>query len=109
MTFFLLYTQLFRPMRWLRYSSYAGATFTALFYTAIVIWNLAITSPTPGESWQNAALKGHKTLRDAVWIASVGLVLDVYILLLPITGVSQLQMPRRQKLGVMMVFSTGLM
>ena len=109
MTFFLLYIQLFSPMRWLRYSSYAGATFTALFYTAIVIWTLAVTSPAPGESWQKAAPKGHKTLRDTVWIASVGLVLDVYILLLPITGVSQLQMSRRRKLGVMMVFSTGLM
>ena len=96
-------------MRWLRYSSYAGATFTALFYIAILIWDLTISSPTPGESWQHAAPKGRRTVRQMVWSASVGLVLDVYILLLPITGVSQLQMSGRRKLEVMMVFSTGFM
>ena len=109
MTFFLLYIQLFRPMRWLRYSAYAGAIFTALFYTAIVVWTIAVTSPAPGQSWQSAASKGAKTLPDTVWIASVGLVLDIYILLLPIAGVSQLQMSRKRKVGVITVFSTGLM
>ena len=96
-------------MKWLRYSAYAGAIFTALFYTAIVVWTIAISSPAPGQSWQSAAPKGGKTLRDTVWIASVGLILDIYILLLPIAGVSRLQMSRKRKLGVMTVFSTGLM
>ena len=96
-------------MKWLRYGSYAGATFTALFYAAIVIWVLSITSPAPGETWQKATHDSQGMLSEAVWIACVGLVLDVYILLLPIAGVNQLQMARKRKVGIFAVFSTGLL
>ena len=96
-------------MKWLRYSSYAGVTFTALFYAAIDVWVLSVTSPAPGETWQKAAQENQRMLPEAVWIACVGLVLDIYILLLPIAGMKQLQMSRKRKLGIIAVFSTGLL
>jgi len=40
-------------------------------------------------------------------IACMSLVLDVYILLLPITAVQKLQLPFRRKMGVMAIFLTG--
>ena len=96
-------------MKWLRYSSYAGATFTALFYAAIVIWVLSVISPAPGETWQDTTHENQRMIPEAVWIACVGLVLDIYILLLPIAGVKQLHMSRKRKLSIIAVFSTGLL
>lgn len=111
LTFFLLYIQMFRPMKWLRYSCYAGATFTVLFYAAMLILNLAVTAPGPKQSWQQAIQRpGHNIiLWAAPWVAGVGLVLDVFILILPIAGVSRLQLSRKRKFGVIAMFLTGVM
>lgn len=109
LTFFLLYLQLFRPIVWLRYASYVGATFTVLFYTALIIYTLAVTTPAPKQSWQEASQRPAQkaVLRPTVGLACVGLVLDIFILVLPITGVSRLQLSRKRKIGVISVFLTG--
>ena len=39
----------------------------------------------------------------------VGLVIDLAILILPIVAVTQLQLPRRRKIGVILIFMTGLL
>ena len=111
LTFFLLYIHLFRPMAWLRYTSYAGATFTVLFYTALIIFTLTLTAPAPNQSWQEASQRPGQDvcLRATVGLACVGLVLDIFILLLPIAGVSRLQLSRKRKIGVIAVFMTGFM
>ena len=111
LTFFLLYLQIFKPMKSIRYSSYAGATFTIIFYLGVVIFNLICTVPSPGQSWQEATQrKSFAYVTDAtVGIAAVGLVLDVVILLLPIHGVMRLQMSGKRKIGVIAVFLTGLL
>ena len=110
-TFFLLYLQIFRPMLWLRYCSYLGILFTSLFYLAIIIFTLVLTVPAPGQSWQEASRgSSYKAvLKATVWIASVGLVLDVIIFVLPIIGVQQLQLSRKRKIGVIAVFLTRLL
>ena len=111
LTFFLLYLQIFHPIKWLRYSSYAGALFTVIFYIGITIFNLACTAPAPGESWQQVTQRPsfNDTVSATVGIACVGLALDVTILLLPIAGVVRLQMSRKRKIGVLSVFMTGTM
>ena len=111
LSFFLLYLQIFRPMRWLRYSSYAGATFTVIFYIAMIVFNLVVSAPAPGESWQQVTKRPTYglTISATVGIACVGLALDVTILLLPIAGVAQLQMSRKRRIGVVSVFLTGSM
>ena len=109
LTFFLLYLQLSRPMIWLRYVSYGGATITVLYYTGLIIYTLAVTSPAPKQSWQDVS-RGpgdQAVLRLAVEFACVNLALDIFILVLPIAGVSRLQLSRRRKLGVVSVFLTG--
>ena len=98
-------------MKWLRYSSYAGATFTVLFYASILIATFAFTVPTPGETLQQTVQSPRqaRTVPLTIPIAAISLVLDVYILVLPIAGVSKLQLPIRRKLGVIAVFFTGVM
>lgn len=106
-----MYIQIFRPMRWLRYSCYVGATFNVLFYTAILATTLALTAPGPGQTFQEVVQspRQDKANKMPIAIGSVSLALDVYILILPISGVSKLQLPLRRKIGVMAVFLTGLM
>ena len=98
-------------MAWIRYTSYAGATFTVLFYTGLIISTLTLTAPAPNQSWQEASQRpGHDAvLRATVGLACVGLVLDIFILLLPIAGVSRLQLSGKRKIGVVAVFMTGFM
>ena len=109
LSFFLLYIQVFRPLKWLRYGSYAGAIVNVLFYFSILVATLAFTVPAPGQTMQQAVQspRQNRALSVTIPIACVSLVLDVYILVLPIAAVSQLQLSTRRKLGVIAVFMTG--
>ena len=110
LSFFLLYIELFRPMKWLRYCSYAGAVVNVLYYFSILVATLVFTAPAPGQTLQQSvqSQRQAKALTMPVPIASMNLVLDVYILVLPIAGVSKLQLATRRKIAVIGVFSTGL-
>jgi hypothetical protein len=98
-------------MKWLRYCSYAGATINVLFYFSIFVATLAFTAPGPRQTWQEAFKNPREqgALKVTLPIASISLILDVYILVLPIAGVSKLQLQTRRKIGVMSVFLTGFM
>ena len=111
LSFFLLYIQLFRPMKWLRYCSYAGATVNVLFYASVLIATFAFTVPGPGQTLQQVVQSPREARARTlpIPVASMSLVLDVYILILPVAGVSQLQLPIRRKVGVIAVFFTGVM
>ena len=109
LTFFLLYIQIFRPLKWLRYSCYAGITFTILLYTATLAATLALTAPGPGQTLQQTiqSSRQRKSINMTIYAGSFSLALDIYILVLPTAGVSKLQMPLRRKIGVIAVFLTG--
>lgn len=111
MSFFLMYIQIFRPMKWLRYASYAGATVNVLFYISILAATLAFTAPAPGQTLEQSVQSPRqvRVLSLSIPIACMSLVLDVYILVLPIAGVAKLQLPTRTKVWVMAIFLTGLM
>ena len=110
MTFFLMYLQMFWPFKWLRVGIYLGATVTTAFYLATEIFCLYNMTPRKGQSFLSvgaspAELKG---LVLSVPVAAVGLGIDVYLLILPITAVMNLQLPTRRKIGVILVFLTGI-
>ena len=127
-TFFFLYLQIFQPMRWLRICAYIGAVFTSLFYLAMTVVLFISSTPRPGETWfSHLAHQNHLTSDTAapqavgdpavpqvagdigITQAVVGLAIDIYILVLPIIAVSRLQMPTRRRIGVMLIFLTGLL
>jgi hypothetical protein len=108
-TFLLMYLHIFRPLALQRLAIYLGLVVNWTFYTIILIVTLYFTSPAPGQSWAESFLSPRYARIDA-WmmpIAAGSLVLDVYILLLPIASVWRLQMSTRKKLGVLAVFATG--
>ncbi len=109
LTFMLLYLQIFRPNLWLRYGCYLGIGTMTLFYMGIWIAQIYLTSPKPGQSWQDdfKSPRYLKSLDIAVPLTAASLVFDVYIMVLPIAGVMQLQMSLRRKLETSAMFVTG--
>ena len=105
-----MYIQIFRPFKWLRYSSYAGAIVTVLFYFSILIAILAFTDPSPGQTLaeHQQTPREAKATNVTIDVGSVRLAIDVFTVILPIVGVSKLQPAFRRKIGVMAVFLTGL-
>ena len=110
LTFYLVYLQVFRPFAWLRICVYIGSAITTAFYLGVWIYLLVSITPRNGQSFMTVALSPaqFKSLRTSVPIAGVGLATDLYLLVLPIAAVMQLQLPTRRKIGVILIFLTGL-
>lgn len=109
-TFFLLYLQIFRPFKRLRYAIWAGLIFTTMAYAAFTITWLALATPRAGETWQTH-FTSPAQLQAAVLaypVPAVGLAIDLYILVLPLIGVYKLQLSLRRKFGVFLVFATAI-
>ena len=111
LTFFLLYLQLFRPMRWLRISIYIGAVMLTLSYTAFTLMAFILATRRPGETWEQTFTSGHNRLQEeiAIPVGLVGLLTDIYLLILPSLAVSKLKLPTARKIGLMLIFGTGFM
>ena len=109
-TFFLMYLNIFRPLRWMRICAYIGAVLTSSFYLGMFLAQLILRTPRHGETWfshTQATNVTQSSLALSVPQSVVGLVIDLYILVLPVFAVSQLQLPRRRKIGISLVFMTG--
>ena len=111
LTFFLLYFQVFRPLRWLRISVYIGATLTCAFYGAASIAQIVFSAPRPHETWLEHSLSGEFNKADAlsVPLAAVGLGIDIVLLVIPIVAVLGLQLPTKSKIGVLLIFMFGIL
>lgn len=98
-------------MRWLRISAWTAGTFTALYHIAVSIAVFVLTTPRSGQTWFSAITTEdyQKFLTFLVPAHTIGLALDLVILALPIIAVSQLQMPVRRKIGIYVIFMTGVM
>lgn len=109
-TFPLLYLQLFWPDKWIRWGSQGGLTVLVLFYAALTTALLVLGTPRKGQSWAEDVLtdRYYSMLKLAVPISGVGLAFDLYFLVLPLWGLLKLEMSGKRKLGLMLVFSTGL-
>ncbi|RAK98109.1 uncharacterized protein BO80DRAFT_314497, partial [Aspergillus ibericus CBS 121593] len=109
-TFFLIYLDMFRRIRWQRYAIYFGLFVNWGFYVAVLIAMLYYISPAPGQSWRDSfvSTRFNHCLQTSIPIAVWSLVLDLYILLLPMVPIWNLQMKLTKRLGVMAVLATGL-
>ena len=111
LTFFILYLQLFRPLKSIRLAIWVGAIVSTLFYTLVVVLAFIFTTPRPGENFATHLVSEleQKEIRLAIPQAGISVALDLYILILPIYSVWQLQLSRERKVGVSLVFLTGIM
>lgn len=110
-TFFLMYYKIFWPKSSLRYPIYIGGIATALFYTANTICLIVFIFPRPGDTHykqQQGSASGNVD-RFSVASSAVGAAIDLYILVLPIGAVTQLQLATKRKIGIVVIFMSGFL
>lgn len=106
-----MYRQIFGPMRWMRISAILGAIATTLFYISMTVCVFVLSTPRRNETWlsHETSPREELDLHFSVPQSTVGLVIDVYILILPIVAVNKLQIATRRKFGIILIFATGLL
>lgn len=106
-----MYRQVFGPMRWMRISANVGALLTTLFYVSMSMCAIILTTPRRGETWLQHEGSHLERLNIKISIpqSCVNLILDLYILILPSIAVAKLQMAPRRKIGIILIFMTGLL
>ncbi|KAJ5546183.1 hypothetical protein N7494_003768 [Penicillium frequentans] len=97
------------PARWFRTSCYVIMAIVATYSTWAVV--SGYVNCVPVAKFWNQDLPGHCLSFDAVWFfnASMNIVTDVTLLLLPMPLLSALQLPRMQKVALMGVFAIGIL
>ena len=110
MTFFILYWNIFKPFRWLRLSIIGGVVVFIGFYFICTIISVVDGAPPPGRTWFEHATENSNdiSLRLSVPLAVCAVMSDVYVLLLPISGVLRLQLSSKKRFALIMVFMTGV-
>lgn len=98
-TFFILYLQLFYQLRWMRIGATVGLVVSVVAYTAFTVATLYLSV------LRNIVVYG----MVAIPISAFGLASDTTILLLPIIAVADLNISRRQKVGAVLIFLSGLL
>ena len=105
----LLLFRLFAPARWFRYMIYLGIVWATLMSLVTIIVAGALCAPRHGESFGDRTVAercGHETTWAVVQGAS-DVVLDFFIIYLPIPMLWKLNMGLTRKIGVMAIFLTG--
>lgn len=110
-TFFILYLHAFGPFSYVRVGAWVGITFTTAFYVTITAYQLVVGIPKPDETLfehQSMDMAQNKETIILMWVQSIGgLIIDLWILIMPLFEVAKLQMPKRRKFGVVSIFFTG--
>lgn len=105
-----MYIQVFNPFKWIRLASIVGLVINCAFYLAIMIATIYFTAPHGNETWGESIAhpRQQHNFEMTIPTAAGSLFLDVYILVLPLLAIGQLKMNTAKKLGVMVVFATGI-
>ena len=86
-----------------------GATISVTFYVVATITAFVLESPWPGESLLEDILSWHyiKFAQFSIPTGVIGMLVDWYLLMLPIPAVLTLQMSTAKKFGILIIFMTG--
>ena len=103
---------MFSPSRRIKHFIYFGITSNILVYLSVTVAVGALCIPRQGQSWLEATVTpsclNNVSLTGLVY-GIFNVVSDVYLLVIPLAVVSQLQLPRKRKLGIYAVFAIGLL
>ena len=112
LTFFIQYHTLFWPLRWARINVWVGSILSVLFYASTGIAGMVCFSPRPGESMQEVISQSQfntSLLKIVAVMPAIGVLVDLELLLIPFCALSILQMERRKKIGLLVLFMVGVL
>ena len=86
-----------------------GATISGIFYITVTISAFVLASPWPRETFFEGILSRHfaKFNYFSIPTGVIGLLIDWYLLIVPIPAVLNLKMSTAKKIGVLVIFMTG--
>lgn len=90
---------------------WTGLVLTAAYYLAVSIVLFVFATPRPGESFAHHVLVPKNSDFQVLIVptGAIGLAVDIYLFVLPLKAIWGVQLPRIKKVGVIVVFMTGLM
>lgn len=102
---FILYYRLFSPSAIMRYLIYFGVAFNSIFY---IIYTFFYIFYCPNTSKKAATCASDLKVFGLVTTA-INIPDDFYILLIPMSAITTLQLPRSRKFGLLAIFFTGFL
>lgn len=115
LSLFLLYLRLFKPDKVTRWLVYGGIFVSGLFYLSTTISGVVISIPSHGHLDNDAVWlahfiqQGHKLEILAITLSVFGVFSDIYLLVIPIRSIFQLQLPIHRKFGISSIFLIGIL
>lgn len=106
----MLYYRLFRNKKFIRYAIIFGIAFSVIFYFGNMTVAGILCAPRVGHPWDWTIIV--KCSRETVFGVVLGignLALDVFLLILPMPVIFQLQLSTKKKIGILAVFMVGLL
>jgi hypothetical protein len=102
---------LFNMRRYIRVSVWVAGVGLGVFYTTVTLVAFALTSPRNGESLLETAAtwRTRKFADFAIPIGTIGMATDWFLFFLPMPAVWSLHLSLSKKIGVTLVFATGLL
>ncbi|KAL9593739.1 MAG: hypothetical protein Q9179_005720 [Wetmoreana sp. 5 TL-2023] len=107
----LLLHRLFGPDKRFRYYVYFGMLWATAISCTTITASGALCAPRAGESFGDLR-SAQRCDRLKIWAVvqgSLNVILDLYILYIPLPVIWKLQMGQKKKIGVAAIFMTGLM
>jgi uncharacterized membrane protein len=111
LTIFLFYAEIFWVLEWCRWVIYIGASISTAFYLSMTIVQFYFMTPRPGESMAKH-FGGNLAARVtslSIPTTSVGLAIDVLLLVVPLLAVIQLRLARKKKVQLVLTFLIGIL
>ncbi|TVY78302.1 hypothetical protein LSUE1_G004229 [Lachnellula suecica] len=111
--FFAFYLRLFAVVRHIRVMAWVGIAVVTTFCVAFVVADAVLCSPWPGEhGWVDPDMVhrcGTKATKLITGASYFNVITDFYILFIPLHQVVTLNVSRAKKIGLCMIFLTGLL
>jgi hypothetical protein len=107
----LLYSRIFNNVKWFKFACYALTTIVAMYCIASVVATIVQCDPIP-RAWDKTIPGNRECISMAqFWYANAGfsIATDIIILLMPMPLVYGLQVPRIQKVALILVFALGVL
>ena len=107
----LLYFRIFALEKRARYSIYFAMAFSFPLYWLSVVIDSYYNAPHIGEEWSEAII-AERGVASSIWgvvQGALNVLLDMFILMIPIPVILRLHLPAKKKAGTCVVFLTGFM
>ncbi|KAL9118742.1 MAG: hypothetical protein Q9187_004710 [Circinaria calcarea] len=106
----MLYLRVFQVKRIIRFLIYFGLTFMFVLYWISVPLFSYYCTPRAGEAWDLTLLgKCHVNAKLALVQGVFGVVADIYIFILPLPTIYNLNLAYKKKVGLAAIFMTGIL